>query len=414
MIILYRVLTLLLYFLLYPYGRMRAAFGDVAWRGRLALNGTCRDADIWLHAASVGEVRVIGYLIDYLTKKRPSLKLHVTVMTRAGYETANSLLGDSVSLSFLPLDVSRLQSRAVARIQPKVLVIAETEIWPNLILAASKRNIPVMLVNGRMTDGALVRYLRFKRLFKDLLSRYDRILAKSDEDRERFLRLDVSPNICEMGGDMKFDAPLTERSEVKRRQIRESLGIAPEQFLLVAGSTREGEEKLVMEIYKSVKKDFSHLRLVVAPRHMARLAAVEEIIRTVGTAVRRYSVEGERSSNDVLLVDQMGLLNDMYLAADLAFVGGTLVEIGGHNLLEPVWAGTPVLYGPSVSNVREAAEYIGANRFGKQVSDAAELEKTVRQILRNEISFRIKTTDDISHSPTAHAGDYILRKLDRA
>ena len=414
MMLLYWLLTSIVYLALYPYGRIRAALGDAAWRGRLALNGTCRKADIWLHAASVGEVRVIGYLVDYLKKKRPALKLHITVMTRAGHATARSLFGDDVTLSFLPLDVGRLQRRAVSRIQPKVLVIAETEIWPHLVHAASGKKVPTILVNGRMTDRALGRYLRFKRLFADLLSRYDRILAKSDEDRARFLRLEVSPEICVTGGDMKFDAPLSERSAEKRRQIREMLGVGSGEFLLVAGSTREGEEKQVLAIFRSIRADDSRVRLAIAPRHLARLAEVEELIRAEGVRVRRYSNTDEQSSDDVVLIDQMGLLNDLYMGADLAFVGGTLADIGGHNLLEPVWAGTPVLFGPSVSNVREAAEYVEQNRYGAMVKDTDGLERRIRQLLRGEISFRVKTTDDISHSPTAHAGDYILRKLDRA
>ena len=411
MILLYRLLTTIVYLVVYPYGRIRAAFGDNAWHDRLLVNGTLEPADIWLHAASVGEVRVIGYLIDYLKKKRPSLKLHVTVMTRAGYATATTLFGDTVSLSYLPLDARLLQDRAIARVQPRALVIAETEIWPHLIYAASAHKIPIVLVNGRMTDRALGRYLRFKRLFTDLLSRYDRILAKSDEDRTRFLSLDVSPEICVTGGDMKFDAPLAERSDEKRKQVRESLGVGADEFLIVEGSTREGEERLLLSAFRSLQRDFSRVRLVIAPRHLDRLVEVEEIVRADGCNVRRYSDGREQSRDEVILVDQMGLLNDLYLGADLAFVGGTLVEIGGHNLLEPVWAGTPVLFGQSVSNVREAAEYIEQNSYGAMVKDIAELELTIRRLLQNEISFRVKTTDDISHSPTALAGDYILRRL---
>jgi len=414
MMLLYRIFGLVIYGVVYPYGRIRAALGDEAWRGRLAVNGCCKAADIWLHAASVGEVRVISYLVDYLQKKRPAIRMHVTVMTRAGYSTAKTLLGDKAAISFLPLDVAFLQHRAVSSIQPQLLVIAETEIWPHLIQAASAKNAPIILVNARMTDRALGRYLRFKRLFALLLSRYDRIFAKSEDDCARFLRLGAVPDRCETTGDMKFDAPLLERGDKKRQQIRESLGVGDNECLLVAGSTREGEEEQLFAVYRSVRAADSRVRLVIAPRHLTRLAEVEQIAQSQGLRVHRHSAPADSSPQDIVLVDRMGLLNDLYLAADVAFVGGTLVDIGGHNVLEPVWAGTPVLFGLSVGNVREAAEYILENKYGAQAATAAQLETIIRKYLQKEISFRVKTDDDITHSPTACAGDYILRKLDRA
>jgi len=414
MMLLYRIFGLVIYCVVYPYGRIRAAFGDEAWRGRLAVHGCCKAADIWLHAASVGEVRVISYLVDYMKKKRPALRMHVTVMTRAGYSTAKTLFGDNATISFLPLDVAFLQHRAMSSIQPRLLVIAETEIWPHLIQAASIANVPIVLVNGRMTDRALNRYLRFKRMFVLLLSCYDRIFTKSEDDRARFLRLGAAPDGCETAGDMKFDAPLLERCNQKRQQIRDALGIAGDECLLVAGSTREGEEEQLLAVYRSVRADDSRVRLALAPRHLTRLAEVEQTAQAQGLRMRRYSASVEHSPQDIVLIDQMGLLNDLYLAADLAFVGGTLVDIGGHNVLEPVWAGTPVLFGPSIGNVREAAEYILENKYGAQAAGAAQLETIIRKYLQRGVSFRVKTGDDFTHSPTAHTGDYILRKLDRA
>lgn len=414
MILLYRICGFIIYCAVYPYGRIRAAVGDDAWRGRLAVGGCCKAADIWLHAASVGEVRVISYLIDYLKKKRPALRMHVTIMTRAGFSTAKTLFGDVATISFLPLDVAFLQRRAFSSIQPQILVIAETEIWPHLIQTASERQVPVILVNARMTDRALGRYLRFKQVFTHLLSRYDRIFAKSEEDRGRFIRLGAAPGMCETGGDMKFDAPLFERCDRKRQQIRESLGVGADEYLLVAGSTREGEEEQVVAVYLSLRVDNPRLRLAIAPRHLDRLASVEQIAQSQGMRLRRYSAATEQLPEDIVLIDQMGLLNELYMAADLAFVGGTLVEIGGHNVLEPVWAGTPVLFGPSIANVREAAQYILENGYGAQVATAAELETIIRKYLHKEIAFRVKTGDDLTHSPTGHAGDYILRKLNRA
>ncbi len=412
MISFYRFVTNLIYGLVYLYGRFKAKRGDHLWTDRLALATYNTPVDLWVHAASVGEVRVVNCLVTHLFEENPGLKIHLTVMTRTGYQTARSLFGPEVDVSFLPLDVPRLMRRKLQSVRPKLLVIAETEIWPNLIIESARFGTPIVLVNGRMSDRALRQYRLVEGSFHILLGYYDKIFVKSDADRDRFRRLVDNTERLVVAGDMKFDAPLHKRSDEKRRSVRASLGVTPAQFLFVAGSTREGEEAQLFELYPSIVQKYPKFRLVVAPRHIERVDQVLELARNAGIpACRLGEIDPKAGGSGVVIVDRMGMLNDLYLAAELTFVGGTLVNIGGHNLLEPVWAGTPVLFGPSVSNVSDAAAYIQAHNFGGMVQSADELRLRILDALCGKCGFDIKTDSDTSHSATAISGSYLLEKL---
>jgi 3-deoxy-D-manno-octulosonic-acid transferase len=409
MILFYRGLTRLIYLIVYPWARRQAARGNEVWRGRLGLDLPTEPVDIWMHAASVGEIRIIGNLIAFLFKARPTLNIRVTAVTRTGVETARAILPRRVSISYLPLDVRSLCERILQQLQPKMIIVAETEIWPNLIGAAAGKSIPMVLVNGRMTERSQRRYQIFSHTIRRLLATYERFFFKSEGDRDRFLTFGLSPDRVTVAGDMKFDAPMALKSKEWVEEIRAEVGTTPEQFMLVAGSTRPGEEAILLSVVNELRKQHPQLRLVLAPRHLERLDEVRRLIKDSGIPLCHYG-DG-RPCDGVTLVDRMGLLNDLYLAADLAFVGGTLVEIGGHNILEPVWTRTPVLFGPSLDNVADAAEYIIANNFGAKVADAAELRTIVAEIVAGRRKFASKEDTDPEHSATALAGTYILKRL---
>ncbi len=415
MIRLYRILSSLLYGLVYLFGRFKASHGDELWRERLALATYNTPVDLWIHAASVGEVRVVNCLVSYLLGEKPDLKIHLTVMTRTGCQTARTLFGPEVNVSYLPLDVPRLMKRKLQAVRPRLLVIAETEIWPNLILESSRAGVPIILVNGRLSDRAVRQYQLLKNSFQSLLARYERIFVKSEADRDRFLKFLPDDIRLVVAGDMKFDAPLHKRDEEKRKRTRESLGIGSGEFLFVAGSTREGEEAALFGLAASLISAFPHFRLVIAPRHVERAAQVEELARQAGLKSRRVGeAQSEPASSDIIIVDRMGMLNDLYLASELAFVGGTLVDIGGHNILEPVWAGTPVLFGPSVANVADAARYIEEHNYGSMIHSAEELRTRIEGVLSGKISYAVKTDSDENHSATTLTGTYLLDRLRNA
>jgi 3-deoxy-D-manno-octulosonic-acid transferase len=414
MMYLYRLLSSTVHALVYPYGRIKAFRGNQLWRGRLALLPQLGPKDVWLHAASVGEVKVVGTLTDYLLRQRPSLALHVTVTTSAGFKTADSVFGQPVTLSYLPIDSTRLVRRTLKLIDPRMIVIAETEIWPNLVTEAAKANIPVVLINGRMSQSAFSKYKLCRKTLSRLLAGYDRFFFKTDEDRLRYRHFGVPDDKSVVAGDIKFDAPLMQLPEGRKAEIRHTAGIAGDAFMFVGGSTRPGEEDMLITAYQSLRPDHPQLRLVLAPRHLDRLGDVKALLEQKGLPYSIYGKDSAKpagSAQHAVLVDQMGILNDLYSAADLAFVGGTLVDIGGHNVLEPVWARTPVVFGPHLDNVKEGAEYIIGNDLGAMVENADDLRAVVDDVISGRRRFAIKTDADQLDSATSHIGHYILERL---
>lgn len=238
---------------------------------------------------------------------------------------------------------------------------------------------------------------------------YQRLFVKTEADKSRFGFFGVKDEQAIVAGDMKFDAPLLQRSEGRIQEIRSRIGASESDFVFVCGSTRPGEEQLLLELARILKTNALPIKLVIAPRHIDRIKELQGDLCVSGDSVGLYS-EGNLNSS-IILVDKMGCLNDLYLAANLAFVGGTLVDIGGHNLLEPVWAGTPVLFGESTRNVNEAKNYILENNYGAMAADAAEMTKLIKKVINGEITFSIKSSEDLSHSATSIAGDYILQRL---
>jgi 3-deoxy-D-manno-octulosonic-acid transferase len=396
-IILYNLLIWLLYVISYPYGRLRVVFGSDLWRGRLGY-GPDHPVDLWIHAASVGEVKVVTTLIAYLLDSRPNL---------------------AVSRSFFPFDATPPMRRTLGQLRPRMILITETEIWPNLIREASRQAVPIVLVNGRLSERSFKRYRLARRSMEQLLDRYERFLMKTEQDKDRLAYFAQSPEKLEVVGDMKFDAPLLERSDRRVAQLRDEMAVADDEFLLVAGSTRPGEEAALIEAYRKVKTEHPQLRLLLAPRHLDRLSEVVGLLSIAACEYYFYGKttrpsEQDRRSGGVIVLDCMGILNNLYLAADLAFVGGTLSDVGGHNILEPVWARTPVIYGPHLSNVIEAAEYIERHNYGMRLDSSDSLRTVMGDIVSGKRTFNTKTDTDDLCSATAVTCTYVLERLDHA
>lgn len=225
---------------------------DKLWKGRLGAISKVGPVDIWIHAASVGEVKVIGHLINSLFKRKESIRIHITTMTRSGFAAASELYkSQQLSISYFPFDTRAYIANTFDKIQPKLLVIAETEIWPNTILEASRRNIPIILINGRMSERAFGRYKLARSFFSTLLNKYDKLFLKSDSDLNRYSYFDIDKIEKVVGGDMKFDAPLIDRTDERVEAIKRACGFEPESFLIVAGSTRPGRKSLSRKCSKS-------------------------------------------------------------------------------------------------------------------------------------------------------------------
>ncbi len=410
MIHLYQLLTQIIYFVILPFAWIAAKTGSIKWRERMAFALPDHSSDIWIHAASVGEVKIASHLIRYVKRERPSLAVLLTVVTDAGYRTANAELGELATVRFLPIDAAVPVALTLERVSPRVIGITETEIWPNFIAAAKVRNIPVVLINGRMSEKAQKRYRWISNSIATVLSIHEHFFFKTQSDADRYVEFGVDSDRGTVAGDMKFDAPLLERSATRIAELRADGGIAADAFLLVAGSTRPGEEELILRQYARLKSDLPRLRLLIAPRHTERADEVLLLAQQLGLHPALYGESGTQEDS-VIVVNKMGILGELYMAADLAFVGGTFALIGGHNILEPVWGGTPVVYGSSLANVLEAAEYIEHHQYGQRLQSPEELSTGGSDLYLGRRKFAVKTTEEYRHSPTAMVGDYILKRL---
>jgi 3-deoxy-D-manno-octulosonic-acid transferase len=332
---------------------------------RTGLRGVPRQAPndgcpvVWVHAVSVGETLAAVPLIRLLRRRVPDARLLVSSVTLTGRETAiKSLSGVVDEGFFFPFDLPGLCGRFLDRVRPDVVVIVETEIWPNFIAACAHRGIPVVIVNGRLSKRSFAGYMRFRWFFAPILRTLRTISAQTAEDAERFAALGAPREAVTVGGNLKFDVspPETGASPLSGLLLREKAAGA---VWIVAGSTHEDEEAQLLRAFLSARERNPSIRLLLAPRHPERFDAVEALIHREGVSmVRRTAIpEGAvRLPETVLLLDTVGELSGAYEAADLAFVGGSLVPKGGHNVLEPSWHGVPTIVGTHMENFREIAE----------------------------------------------------------
>jgi 3-deoxy-D-manno-octulosonic-acid transferase len=326
---------------------------------------------LWIHGASVGEARVIGALAGELKRRRPGQPLLASAVTATG----RRLLPASPVVDgafFLPLDFPAVQRRAFDALRPAMLALVETELWPNLLAEAGKRRVSAMIVNGRIAPERMRRYRRFAGLYGPLLRGLDAVAAASRGEAERFAALGVPEGSIHVIGNLKFDLPVSGASGA---ELRARFGIDASRPVVAAGSTGEGEDALVLDAFLGARRDVPNLLLVLAPRHPDRFAAAAELAQRRGLVVGRVTGGKVAETTPVLLVDTIGQLAELYALAGSAFVGGSLVRVGGHNLLEPLAAGVPVLFGPYTDHVAEIAAALSETGAGLRVENAAELAR---------------------------------------
>jgi 3-deoxy-D-manno-octulosonic-acid transferase len=327
---------------------------------------TVPPGSVWIHGASVGEARIIGALAGEIRRRRPGQALAASTVTAAG----RAQLPEPPALDaafFLPLDFPSVQRRAFDVIAPAMIVLVETELWPNLLAEASRRRVPVVIVNGRLAPERLARYRRLSGLYGPLLRGLDKIGAAGRDEAERFVALGVPERAVEVIGNLKFDLPA---SRDDAGELRARLGLAQDRPVVAAGSTGDGEDRLVLDAFSAARRSVPSLLLVLAPRHPGRFDAAAEEAARRGFGVSRVSRGTGAGNADVLLVDTIGELATLYGVAGSAFVGGSLVPVGGHNLLEPLAAGVPVLFGPHTGHVAEIASDIERSGAGLRVENA--------------------------------------------
>ncbi len=333
---------------------------------------------LWLHCASVGEVQAARPLVEALGQRCPGYRLVITTMTATGAERVlalaesrrNSEDSAEVSHHFVPLDFPGSARRFVARLRPDLAIFFETELWPNLLASCERSGVPVAVVNGRLSPRAFRGYRRLRPLMAEALSHVAWLAAKSEADARRFIELGMAPARTTVVGSLKFDITAGGDQEVSER-LRTRFGRRP---VWIAGSTHPGEDEQVLAAHAHLRKRLPDALLVLVPRHPRRFDEVAALCRQAGlTLARRSRDQWPGDDTAVYLGDSMGELLALYGAADLAFVGGSLVPIGGHNLLEPAAVGTPVLTGPALANFEDVAEAMRAAGALVEVDNAEAL-----------------------------------------
>lgn len=334
---------------------------------------------LWLHAASVGEVLAARPLIEALRARYPGHALTVTTMTATGAERVEALYPGAVNHHFVPLDFPGAARRFVARLSPELAIFFETELWPNLLAACQQQGVPTAVVNGRLSANAMRSYRRVGALMADALSKVDWLAAKSAEDAERFRQLGMPDERITVVGSLKFDIRVDTELEAAGKRLRALLGRRP---VWIAASTHPGEDAQVLTAHARVRKHCPEALLLLVPRHPQRFDEVAALCQRRGEQLaRRSRGEAVQATTTVYLGDTMGELMSLYAAADVAFVGGSLVPIGGHNLLEPAVLGVPIITGPELANFTDIAAVLRDARALVDVADATALGEALITLL---------------------------------
>jgi 3-deoxy-D-manno-octulosonic-acid transferase len=318
--------------------------------GRLSPSDGSRT--LWIHCASVGEVNVAKPVVQRLQKEHPGLSIHVSTTTMAGRENAEKSF-PGVRVGYFPLDLTGSVRRSLRRIKPAGVVLVELEVWPNFVRRCAREGIPVVVVNGRMSERSFPRYRRLRGLFGPVFRSLAAFGAQNEATAERMRAFGVEPVVT---GNLKYDAAIGFDPAEAGREWRERLGLG-DAPVLVAGSTHDPEERILADTYTRLRPRLPALRLVVAPRHLERIAEVEKVIEAAGLRCYKRSkiIPGGGAPDGVILLDTVGELARVYAAATAVFIGGTFCSRGGQNMLEPAALGKPIVSGPSLSNFEDIA-----------------------------------------------------------
>ncbi len=343
---------------------------------------------IWIHAASVGEVFCSSPVFKRMKKEFSQARIVLTTMTSTGNQTARTNLPQADQVLFIPIDHPLFVQRTIEKIQPGVLLIAETELWPNLLRACGQKRVPIILFNGRISPKSFPRYLAFRFFFKECLKYISLFLMQTEEDRARMIEIGADPRKTRVAGNLKFDQTFPQFAQEGKEKLARFLRLQGEEKVFIAGSTHPGEEEILISLYQELKRIDPHLLLILAPRHLERLDEVEKILRKESVSwMRKSSISGgddlNRERPDVILLDTMGELMTLYSIGSLVFIGGSLVAIGGHNPLEPLFYKKCVLFGPHMFNFLEISNHLIDAGGAIQVSGKEELFAQVKRLLSN-------------------------------
>jgi len=338
---------------------------------------------IWIHAVSVGEVLAISRVVEELQQQLPEIRVVVSTTTDTGQRLARQRFGEE-NVFYFPLDLPFAVRSYFEALQPRLLVLAESEFWPNLLRWAKSSGAGVAVVNARISDRSLPGYLRFRRLLRPMLQNVDLYLAQSEEDAQRLIQIGAPEERVQVSGNLKFEVQAPAKSAFATA-LADAIHRQAIRPVIVAGSTLEGEEELLLRMFQPVLAEYRNAMLVLAPRHPERFGPVASLLASTGIPFRCRSAWDDDSdlAGKVLLLDTIGELASLYQFADVAFIGGSLVPRGGHNVLEAAQFGAPILVGPSTENFRNIVETF-QRADALRVVTPESLTPTVLQLLQHD------------------------------
>ncbi|MCQ8117618.1 lipid IV(A) 3-deoxy-D-manno-octulosonic acid transferase [Methylomonas rosea] len=351
-----------------------------------------RQGVIWIHAVSVGEAEAAFPLIAHLRHCHPQLSVLVTTTTPTGSARVQAALAGQVEHVYLPYDLPFVIERFLKCFRPRLAVMMEKEIWPNLFVACATRNIPLFIVNARLSARSARSYRKIPGLVKPALACVTTVAVQTEEERLRFIEIGAAPQQVQVLGNIKFDVTIDAAVIAEGRALKQQL--FAKRWVWIVASTHQGEEETFLALYPVLKVTIPELLLLIVPRHPERFQAVKKLCEQQGlAAIMRSERRQKHEQTDVYIADSMGELKMLYAAADLAFVGGSLVPVGGHNVLEPAVIGVPVLFGPEMFNFQEIAERILAVEGAVQCRDRKAIMDAVLRLYR-DIAFRNRLIDN--------------------
>lgn len=366
----------------WKHGKYREGFA-AKFLGQVPVRISTRPC-VWLHAVSVGEVNLLSSTLWELAALRPDVECVISTTTKAGYELAVKKYADH-TVFYCPLDFSWAVNRAMRRIRPELLVLAELELWPNLIAAAKSEGVKVAIINGRLSDKSFRGYSKLKPLVAKVLRKIDVIAAQNEETAERFRELGALRSTVFSTGSLKFDGAQTDRNNNRTRELRELAKFSSDDLVFISGSTQDPEEAMAVRVFQSLVPQFPRLKLVLVPRHPQRFEEVAALLAKSDLDwVRRSELASVPSSpHSVLLVDTVGELGAWWGNATVGFVGGSFGSRGGQNMLEPAAYGVPTCFGPNTWNFRDIVSQLLKAEGAEVVNSEAELSAFIRRTLED-------------------------------
>ncbi len=378
--LIYRILSTILFLISLPvYAAVRKIEGkSFGWKEKFGDFDApdLGDKVIMFHGVSVGEVIALENLIKKTKETFPNYKIVVTTGTKTGQEIAHKKY-DNVAdfITYFPFDITFCVEKFLNKINPSVVLIAETELWPTFAAYCHKKGIPLFVINGRISDATFKSYKFLKGFFKELFKNYTEILTQSEEDKKKFIQIGAPKDKTQVMKNLKFD--------VKRVDADIEIGKGSNR-IIIAGSTHKGEDEIVLNAFTKLKKDFPDIKLLIAPRHLTRLNEVKSLTEKTGLKFGQRSNNDTFENNEIIILDTMGELSKMYQICDFAFIGGSFNKTGGHNPLEAIVYDKPTISGPSIHNFRDIYWILGRSKAGKVVKNPQELTNYMAKLLSDK------------------------------